>query len=67
VARFARFGLPAAAAMASLVPARVLGLTDRGRLEPGYRADLAVLDGRLAPLETVVGGKAVWAVRYPES
>jgi N-acetylglucosamine-6-phosphate deacetylase len=66
VARFARFGLPAAAAMASLVPARVLGLTDRGRLERGYRADLAVLDRNLRPLETVVAGKAVWTVRYPE-
>jgi N-acetylglucosamine-6-phosphate deacetylase len=67
VARFARFGLPEAAAMASLVPAQLLGLTDRGRLEPGYRADLAVLDGNLRPLETVVAGKVVWTVRYPES
>lgn len=66
VARFARFGLPEAAAMASLVPAKLLGLTDRGRLEPGYRADLAVLDGNLRPLETVVAGKVVWTVRYPE-
>jgi N-acetylglucosamine-6-phosphate deacetylase len=65
VARFARFGLPLAASMASLVPARLLGLTDRGRLEPGYRADLAVLDRALAPLETVVAGKTVWALRYP--
>jgi N-acetylglucosamine-6-phosphate deacetylase len=67
VARFARFGLPAAAEMASLVPAQLLGLTDRGRLQPGYRADLAVLDCALAPLETVVAGKAVWALRYPET
>jgi N-acetylglucosamine-6-phosphate deacetylase len=67
VARFARFGLPEAAAMASLVPAQLLGLTDRGRLEPGYRADLAVLDASLRPLETVSAGKTVWALRYPES
>jgi len=66
VARFARFGLPEAAAMASLVPALLLGLTDRGRLEPGYRADLAVLDGNLRPLETLVAGKVVWTVRYSE-
>jgi N-acetylglucosamine-6-phosphate deacetylase len=66
VARFARFGLPEAAAMASLVPAKLLGLTDRGRLEPGYRADFAVLDGNLRPLETVVAGKVVWTVRYSE-
>jgi N-acetylglucosamine-6-phosphate deacetylase len=67
VARFARFGLPAAAAMASLVPARLLGLTDRGRLEPGHRADLAILSNTLEPLETVVAGKAVWGLRYPET
>jgi len=66
VARFARFGLAEAAAMASLVPAKLLGLTDRGRLEPGYRADLAVLDEGLRPLETVSAGKTVWALRYPE-
>jgi N-acetylglucosamine-6-phosphate deacetylase len=67
VARFARFGLAEAAAMASLVPAQLLGLTDRGRLEPGFRADLAVLDEGLRPLETVSAGKTVWALRYPES
>jgi N-acetylglucosamine-6-phosphate deacetylase len=67
VARFAHFGLPEAAAMASLVPAQLLGLTDRGRLESGYRADLAVLDVRLRPLETVSAGKTVWALRYPAS
>jgi N-acetylglucosamine-6-phosphate deacetylase len=65
VARFARFGLPAAAAMASLVPATLLGLTDRGRLEPGYRADLVVVDSALSPLETLVAGKTVWPLRYP--
>jgi N-acetylglucosamine-6-phosphate deacetylase len=65
VARFARFGLPAVAAMTSLVPAQLLGLSDRGRLEPGYRADLAVLDSALRPLETVAAGKTVWSLRYP--
>ena len=67
VARFARFGLAEAATMASLVPARLLGLTDRGRLEPGFRADLAVLDAKLRPLQTVSAGKTVWTLRYPES
>jgi len=67
VARFARFGLPAAAMMASLVPAQLLGLTDRGRLEPGFRADLAVLDAGLRPLQTVSAGKTVWTLRYPEN
>jgi N-acetylglucosamine-6-phosphate deacetylase len=59
VARMARFGLAEAAAMASLVPARLLGLDDRGRIAPGYRADLAVLGRDFAPLETLVGGLAV--------
>jgi N-acetylglucosamine-6-phosphate deacetylase len=67
VARMARFGLPEAATMASLVPARLLGLTDRGRLAPGFRADLALLDERLNPLETYVAGNMVWTVRYPQT
>ena len=56
VERMARFGLAEAAMMASLVPARVLGLTDRGRLAPGYRADLAVLAPDFAPVRTIVAG-----------
>ncbi len=67
VARMARFGLAEAATMASLGPARLLGLTDRGRLAPGYRADLALLDERLNPLETYVAGNTLWAVRYPQT
>ena len=43
--------------MASLVPARVLGLADRGRLAPGYRADLAVLSRELTPIRTFAGGE----------
>ena len=61
VARMARFGLPAAAGMASLVPAGLLGLDDRGRLAPGFRADLAVLDEALRPVETLWNGETVWA------
>jgi N-acetylglucosamine-6-phosphate deacetylase len=59
VARMARFGLAEAAGMASLVPARLLGLDDRGRLAPGYRADVAVLDTELLPVGTVAGGKVL--------
>jgi N-acetylglucosamine-6-phosphate deacetylase len=59
VARMVRFGLAEAAAMASLVPARLLGLDDRGRIAPGYRADLAVLGPDFAPLETFVAGLAI--------
>lgn len=56
VARMARFGLPQAATMASLAPARLLGLADRGRIAPGFRADLAVLGPDFRPLQTLVGG-----------
>jgi N-acetylglucosamine-6-phosphate deacetylase len=59
VARMARFGLAEAAAMASLVPARLLGLADRGRIAPGFRADLAVLGPDFAPRQTLVGGRAL--------
>jgi N-acetylglucosamine-6-phosphate deacetylase len=67
VRRMARFGLAEAAAMASLTPARLLGLGDRGRLAPGFRADVAVLSRGLAPLETLVGGEIAWSVRYPQT
>lgn len=60
VRRMARHGLREAAAMASLVPARLLGLADRGRIAPGFRADLAFLDRDLRPLATVVAGETVW-------
>jgi N-acetylglucosamine-6-phosphate deacetylase len=56
VKRMARFGLPQAAAMASLVPARLLGLPDRGRLSPGCRADVAVLDRHLEHRATFLAG-----------
>jgi N-acetylglucosamine-6-phosphate deacetylase len=59
VARMSRFGLPEAAAMASLVPAQLLGLEDRGRIAPGYRADLAVLARDFTPLGTYVKGLAL--------
>lgn len=67
VARMAGYGLREVAAMASLVPARLLGLADRGRLAAGHRADLAVLDERFRPLETVVSGKTIWGVRYSQT
>jgi N-acetylglucosamine-6-phosphate deacetylase len=57
VARFARFGLQEAATMASLVPARLLGLADRGRIAPGYRADLAVLGRDFSPVATLLAGE----------
>jgi N-acetylglucosamine-6-phosphate deacetylase len=66
IARMARFGLREAALMASLVPAQLLGLIDRGRIAPGFRADLAVLDEGFVPLETIAAGETVWDVSYPQ-
>ena len=60
LARLAGYGMAEAATMTSLTPARAVGLDDRGRLAPGFRADLAVLDAELGPLETLVGGDSVW-------
>jgi len=53
-------GLPLdeAARMASTYPAEFLGLGDRfGRVAPGYRADLVVLDGALQVAATWIGGE----------
>ncbi|MGI8747748.1 MAG: amidohydrolase family protein [Deinococcus sp.] len=51
--------LPEASAMLSAVPAASLGLTDRGRLEIGLRADLTVLDCNLNVLQVYVAGVPV--------
>ena len=52
----AGLGLPAAVATITANPARALGLDDRGRIEPGLRADLVRL--RFFGERPVVGG--VW-------
>jgi N-acetylglucosamine-6-phosphate deacetylase len=51
--------LAVALAAASATPARVLGMADRGRIEPGARADLVVLTPDLRPEQVWVGGVAV--------
>lgn len=48
--------------MATSVPARTIGLDDRkGRLAPGYDADLVLLDGKLAVDATVCRGRVAYA------
>lgn len=51
--------LEIAAAMASTAPATAMGLSDRGRLTPGARADFIVVDRELSTLETWIGGVRV--------
>jgi N-acetylglucosamine-6-phosphate deacetylase len=54
--------LPEAIRMASTVPARVLGLSDRkGRIAPGFDADLVALDSALDIAMTWVAGRLVYA------
>lgn len=49
----------AAWALVSTAPARIMGLTDRGRLAPGLRADLAVMNPETRQIEgTIAGGRA---------
>ena len=50
-------GITAAWALVSEGPARVLGLADRGRLVPGLRADLVVLDPADRVAATISGGR----------
>jgi N-acetylglucosamine-6-phosphate deacetylase len=58
-------GLPLAdaLAMASATPAAALGLDDTGRIAPGARADLVVLDAGLHAIATMVAGR--WAHGEP--
>jgi N-acetylglucosamine-6-phosphate deacetylase len=55
-------GVPLAEAltMASKTPAASLGLSDRGVLHPGYRADLVLLDDCLNVAGTCIGGEWVY-------
>ena len=52
--------LPHAVAMTSTLPCDLLGLTDRGRLEAGAVADIAVLDPDTLAIEQVwIAGQQV--------
>lgn len=55
-------GAPLAQALeaASAVPALALGSSDLGRLAPGARADLIVLDDALEVVRTLVAGETRW-------
>ena len=50
--------LPTAWSLVSGNPARLLGLTDRGKLQPGMRADLVILDAETQRIAaTMAGGR----------
>ncbi|GHH79090.1 N-acetylglucosamine-6-phosphate deacetylase [Streptomyces sulfonofaciens] len=49
--------VPDAVLMAATTPAALLGLTDRGALRPGLRADLVALDERLRPARVWLAGE----------
>ena len=49
--------LAGAWALVSSGPAGVLGLSDRGRLAPGLRADIVILDSSDRVAATVSGGR----------
>ena len=54
-------GVETALSAATTVPARLLGLSDRGRIAPGARADLTILTRDFEAVGTLVGGELVWA------
>ena len=48
------------AAVSSTNPAALLGDTDRGRLAPGRRADIVIVDRQLRPVATMLEGSIVY-------
>jgi N-acetylglucosamine-6-phosphate deacetylase len=58
-------GVPLAVAVGAVteVPARVLGLADRGTLTPGAAGDLVLLDGDGILVATVIGGRVAYDQR----
>jgi alpha-D-ribose 1-methylphosphonate 5-triphosphate diphosphatase len=53
--------LPRAWALVSANPAAAAGLADRGRIAPGLRGDLVVVDAaRRAPVATFAAGRLAW-------
>ncbi|MBY5931678.1 alpha-D-ribose 1-methylphosphonate 5-triphosphate diphosphatase [Tateyamaria omphalii] len=57
LAKSGLMGLEDAWSLVSSGPAAVLGLTDRGSLEPGKRADLVILDDHDRVAATISGGR----------
>jgi N-acetylglucosamine-6-phosphate deacetylase len=61
VMRFADLTLPEAVEMATLTPARVLGMEDtRGSIEAGKAADVVLFDDEVNVSLTMIDGRVVW-------
>ena len=54
-------GLVGAVRLASKNPAKALGLSDRGEVATGKRADLAVVDANDRVVQTICGGEAIFS------
>jgi len=52
--------LPVAVQLATDTPARVLDLDAKGRLEPGFDADIVIMDENFNVIETIVEGSTVY-------
>ncbi len=39
---------------------RSLGITDRGEISPGQRADIVLVNDELMPVATIIGGRLAW-------
>ena len=55
-----------AVAAATLNPARVLGESERGRLEVGARGDITVVDSDFCVKVTLIGGDVAFSVKPPQ-
>lgn len=55
--KFAGLSIPEAIRMASLTPARILGLPGKGRIAEGYDADLVLLSRNLEPQLVLIEGE----------
>jgi len=60
VMEFAKWSLEDAVRLATLNPARVLGIDDRkGQLKPGYDADIVVLSNKGEVIQTIAGERGI--------
>lgn len=60
IIKFTSLTLPQAVRLASANPAAVLGLKNKGRIAPGFDADLVILDSNLEPYLVMVEGRQIF-------